>query len=288
MYFFLRLLSRIPLRLLYVISTALSIPLGVVYRRRLVKANLRRVFPEKNEKEINQVMRAFYKNFCDVVVEVLKATTMPEKDLSNRIKFLNPEVIKDQQRLGKSVLFYASHQCNWEWMALASGSNLTVPGDVIYKPLMDKKADRFIYNMRSRFGGRPISKDRAAREILRLKNEHRIIGLVADQSPPREHVHWSHFFGIETDFYPGLVQLPYLMQVPAVFGRILRKKRGYYEVELVKIGEPPYAKGDFSVLKNYIRETEQVIKDQPEGYLWTHNRWKHTRNENEEIINFPE
>lgn len=222
----------------------------------------------------------------DVVVEVLKGTTIAESELAKRVVFKNPEIVFEQQSANKSVLFYASHQCNWEWMALASRSHLTAPGDVIYKPLENKRTDDFIFNMRARFGGRPIAKDQAAREILRLKNEHRIIGLVADQSPPRDNVHWAHFFGVETDFYPGLVQLPYLMQVPAVFGRIVRIKRGYYEVELIKIGEPPYEKGDFTVLQNYIKETERLIEDYPEDYLWTHNRWKHTREENEEIINF--
>ncbi|MEM9340763.1 MAG: lysophospholipid acyltransferase family protein [Bacteroidota bacterium] len=287
MFFILKLFSRLPLRLLYFIASLLKFPLQVIYRRKLVVKNLKMIFKNHSEDQINQIVKDFYKGFCDVVVEILKATTISEKEISRRVRFVNPEIIFQAKEKSESILFYASHQCNWEWMALASGANLTVPGDVIYKPLQNENADQFIYTMRSRFGGKPISKDKAAREILRLKGKHRIIGLVADQSPPREHVHWAHFLGVETDFYPGLVQLPYLMQAPAVFGRITKAKRGFYEVELIKIGEPPYEKDDFSVLQNYIRETERLIEDHPEDYLWTHNRWKHTREENEEIINFP-
>lgn len=276
-----------PLRLLYLFASCLSFPLQRLYRQKLVHQNLRSIFPDRSELQIREISTKFYRGFCDVVVEVLKATSISEREIAKRVKFINPEIIYEAKEKNQALLFYASHQCNWEWMALASRAHLKIPGDVIYKPLQDKKADQFIYNMRSRFGGRPISKDIAAREILRLKNQHRIIGLVADQSPPRENVHWAHFFGLETDFYPGLVQLPYLMQVPAVFGRIVRVNRGYYEVELIKIGEPPYTKGDFSILQNYIRESERLIEDFPQDYLWTHNRWKHVREENEEIINFP-
>ncbi len=275
----------LPLQLLYVFSWCLSFPLRAFYRRKLVINNLKKVFPAKNENQIKILADRFYRNFSDVVVEVLKASSISEKEIAKRIQFKNPEIAFEQQRKQQALLFYASHQCNWEWMALASGIHLTVPGDVIYQPLENEKVDKFIFNMRSRFGGQPIAKDNGARKILKLKNQHKIIGLASDQSPPRDHVHWSYVFGIETDFYPGLVQLPYLMQAPAVFGKMVRIRQGYYEVELVKIGEPPYEKGDYSVLKNYIKEMEKLVEGSPEDYLWTHNRWKHTREENEEIIN---
>lgn len=286
MFFIVKLISRLPLRLLYVIAWFFSFPLRVFYRRKLVSSNLRRIFPEKSEKEIAKITNQFYRNFADVVVEILKASTISEKEINRRVKYLNPEISFEEQKKGKSLLIFTTHQCNWEWLALASGGQLSVPGDPIYKPLQNPEADKFMYDLRAKFGGVPLSKDKAGRELLRSRDQHRIIGIVADQSPPREHVHWAHLFGIESDFYPGLVQLPYLMQATAVFARGVRKKRGFYELELIKIGEPPYEKNDFTVLQNYIKELEKSIKDHPADYLWTHNRWKHTRDQNEEIINF--
>ncbi len=286
MFFLLKLISKSPLWLLYGLSSVLAIPLSFFYRRKLVLKNLAKAFPEKSKKELEKIANKFYRNFADVVVEALKSYSISEKELARRVTFSGTQIFFDLKEKRKPILFFASHQCNWEWMALASRSQLSVPGDVIYKPLQNKKADDFIYKLRSRFGGRPISKDFAAREIIRLIDDHRIIGLVADQSPPRDHVHWSYFFNQETDFYPGLVTLPYLMQAPAVFGRMTRTKRGHYHVEMIPIGEPPYQKGDLAILQRYIEETERSIRDHPADYLWTHNRWKHTREENEEIINF--
>ena len=54
-------------------------------------------------------------------------------------------------------------------------------------------------------------------------------------------------------------------------------KRGYYEVELIKIAEPPYEKGNFDMIENYIKATEEVIKKDPAGWLWSHKRWKKKR-----------
>ena len=288
MFFLLKLISRSPLWLLYAFASVLSFPLRIFYRRKLVINNLKRAFPEKDSKQLNEIANKFYKRFSEILVETLKSATISEKEIAKRVVFKNPEIFIRHKEAGKSVLIYASHQCNWEWMAMGGRTYFPIPGDPIYKPLQNKKADKFIYDIRSRFGSKPLSKDIAAREILRQKDTFRIIGLVADQSPPRDHVFWTHFFGQETDFYPGLVTLPYLMQAATVFCRIKRIKRGYYEVEVVDIGHPPFEKKDYSVLKNYIEETEKLISQAPENYLWTHNRWKHTRLENEEIINFSE
>lgn len=286
MFFLLKQLSRLPLPILYFFAGILSLFLRIFYRRRLVRINIQRALPDAHPQLISKIAIQFYKRFSDILVEVLKARTISRKELDRRIRFINPEITFELQKENKPLLFFASHQCNWEWMAQASGIKLSVPGDVIYKPLDNKQADAFSRKIRSRFGGNPIPKDSAAREILQSKNQHRIIGLVADQSPPRNHVYWAKFLGLETDFYPGLVQLPYLMQAEAVFGRITREKRGYYNVELVPIGHPPYEKGDTSVLRRYIEEVEKLITENPADYLWSHNRWKHTRMENEEMINF--
>jgi len=252
----------------------------------MVLKNLSKVFPEKSIKELNKITDHFYKNFVDVTIEILKASSISRKSLEQRISYVNAEISFKLKEENKPLLIFCAHQGNWEWAAQASSIYLSAPGDVIYKPLQDPNADKFANDMRSKFGGKALSKDTAARELLRSKNSHRVIGVVADQSPPRNHVYWANFCGIESDFYPGLIQLPYLMQAEAVFSKITRIKKGHYEVELVPIGSPPYKKGDTQVLKRYIEETEKQIRAYPQDYLWTHNRWKHTREENEELINF--
>lgn len=281
-----RLLSRLPLGVLYALADLLWYPVKRLYRRPLVLQNIQSVFPNYSSQQVEKITDQFYRRFLEVVAEIIKAYTISEEELRKRVHFTNPELTFDLQTAQKPLLFFAAHQCNWEWMALASGLHLSTSGSVVYKPLQSKKADHFVKTVRSRFGGSPISKEAAPRQLLQLRNQHCIIGLVADQSPPRQKVYWAYAFGKESAFYPGLVQLPYMMQAHAVFGRIKRKKRGYYEVELSPIGSPPYAKNDKTVLRRYIEEMEQLIQDSPEDYLWTHNRWKHSRTDKEEMITF--
>ena len=74
LFFFLYLLSLLPLRLLYFISDLLFFPLfhWIKYRRKVVQRQLEECFPEKSQKEREDIERRFYHFFCDYLMEVIK------------------------------------------------------------------------------------------------------------------------------------------------------------------------------------------------------------------------
>jgi KDO2-lipid IV(A) lauroyltransferase len=72
----------------------------------------------------------------------------------------------------------------------------------------------------------------------------------------------------------GTNQLALLTQYPALYYRIRKVKRGYYEAFPSVAGEPPYDKESTVVIENYVRLVEQWIIENPSGWLWSHNRWK--------------
>ena len=64
LFFFLRLFSRLPLRVHYLFSDGILFPLAyhvIRYRRKLVSRQLADSFPEKNEQERKQIEKRFYK-----------------------------------------------------------------------------------------------------------------------------------------------------------------------------------------------------------------------------------
>ena len=87
----LKLLSRLPLRVHYLLSDVLLYPLVfhvVRYRRRLVRRQLAECFPEKSEQERRQIMRRFYHFLCDYIVETLKMQTMSHDELRQLVPFV--------------------------------------------------------------------------------------------------------------------------------------------------------------------------------------------------------
>lgn len=274
---FLKLLSRIPLGVLYLLSKLVYfITFHIVgYRKKVVYKNLKNAFPQKSDKEVKTIAREFYKRFSDFIVEALKGITISSAELNRRVKFINVEVLEPYRSRNQSVVVLASHQFNWEWGLLAGCLQLPFPIDVIYQKLSSQAFDKLMLSTRSRFGGNPIEKDSALLEIMRRKNRLKALGIVADQSPtPDAPKHWTHFLNQETAFYLGAQQISRVTKYPAFFMKVKNIKRGKYEVELINIGLPPYEKNGFDIIENYARETEKAINEDPAGWLWSHRRWK--------------
>jgi KDO2-lipid IV(A) lauroyltransferase len=102
------------------------------------------------------------------------------------------------------------------------------------------------------------------------------VAIVADQYPgqKKDKKYIINFLNQETAFFQGANQLASLTQFPVMYGAVEKVKRGYYEVTMVPIAEPPYEKETPVIIENYACEAERVIRQHPSGWLWTHRRWK--------------
>ncbi|UII27888.1 lysophospholipid acyltransferase family protein [Fulvivirga maritima] len=274
--FIIKLLSRLPLWFLYGVSDVLFFVVYYVvgYRKKVVYQNLKNSFPEKTEQERKAIAKAFYHRFMDFAVETLKAFTISEKTLMKHVKMVNFEMLNDELAKGKSAVVMATHQFNWELASQASCVYLSYPVDAVYQTLSNASFNKLMYDTRARFGGEPIDKSKILRTILKTKERVRVIAMVADQSPRRKSTkYWTTFLNQDTAFFTGAEQLAQTLNFPVLFFRVTRPKRRQYQVEFVKLGEPPYEK-NHDIVEAYARETERLIRDEPEGYLWTHKRWK--------------
>ncbi|NNE02797.1 MAG: lipid A biosynthesis acyltransferase, partial [Eudoraea sp.] len=62
-----------------------------------------------------------------------------------------------------------------------------------------------------------------------------------------------------------------------VFMKVSKVKRGYYQVEFIPITTHGKETKEHEITEQFLRLTEQQIKERPEHYLWTHRRWKHRK-----------
>ncbi len=279
----LRLLSRLPLWVLYIFSDVLFL-LGyhlLRYRRDVVRKNLKNSFPEKSPTELLRIEKEFYHNLCDYPVETLKLLTMSREEVLRRMKYTNPAVIEFLAAEGKSMIYLTAHQFNWEWLLAGVCLNTTPPLYYVYQSQSSAFFDNFSNIIRMRFGAQPIKRDKVGREAIKKKGALHSIALLADQFPglDNDKRYWTNFLNQDTAFFQGINQLAIITQYPVIFFVSRKLGRGYYENELIRIAEPPYAKNDLSIVENYIKATEKIIREQPEGWLWSHDRWKVTRAE---------
>ncbi len=276
--FVLRWLSRLPFPALYAFSDFLFfISYYLIgYRKGLVLKNLKNSFPEKSEAEIKRIQKDFYHNLCDYAVETIKLLSISPEELKQRLVYKNPEIVKQFSDKNQSILLLTSHQFNWEWLLTSGCLYLPLGVDFVYQRQSNKTFNEFSLLSRTRFGAYPIERSQVGRETIKRKGVLRGIAVMADQFPGHHDnkKYWSQFLNQKTAFYLGLGQLASLTQYPAVFFGVKKIKRGYYETEGFVVSQPPYGKESQQIVEDYIKAIEQTIKQQPAGWLWSHNRWK--------------
>jgi KDO2-lipid IV(A) lauroyltransferase len=245
------------------------------YRRKLVQKNLKNSFPEKTATELFNIEKQFYSNLCDYAVETLKLLTISAEELKRRMVTKNPQAAQRNFSNNQSTIMMASHQFNWEW--LLTGSSFVYPTiDFVYQPVKSEFFNKLSLISRTRFGAYAIKRKEVARESIRRHHIVRVIAIVGDQYPgyDRDKKYKTKFLNQDTVFFYGVNQLAILTQYPVFYNEIRKVRRGYYEVTNVPIATPPYAKDSETVIENYVKAVEKLIRENPAEWLWSHNRWK--------------
>ena len=253
----------------------------VQYRRRVVEKNLRLSFPEKTQAERQAIARAFYHRFCDTIVEIIYGYRCPDAEMRERVVFENMEEVNRLVDAAGGGIFMLAHMGNWEWQA--SVQQWVTPGVKelnIYRRLKSQPMDRLMLAVRAKRGGECVEKQRVLREMVRYRSEHQpvTIGLLGDQKPRPEVTRtWLEFLHQETGFLDGGEVLGRKFGYPVFYAYITSSRRGYYTTRMIPIGADPKNTTEGEITTAYARLLEQNIQEQPELWLWTHNRWKWKR-----------
>jgi len=272
-----RLVARIPLRALYGVAGFLGwLAFRVFpYRERLVRENLTRAFPDFDEARLRSVMRGYYLGFAQMLVEVIKAVTLPADEIRRRVRIVNLEAARTLLEQGQSVLLVAAHQCNWEWMLLALSIELGYPLDAAYKPLVDNWAEREMRKVRTRFGCRLVPAQDLLPDIIKRRGVVRAVAMVADQEPTTsEHKYWTGFLNRDTAFYLGPEEIARVTGFPVFFVAMRRTARGHYEMQFEPLASAGQSLPAGALTERYARRVEEQIRSAPRDWPWSHKRWK--------------
>lgn len=276
-------LSLLPLRFLYLFSDLLYYPLYycIRYRRKVVRQNLCSSFPDRNLNEIVRIEKGFYSFFCDYLVETIKLFSISKKQMRKRMQFEGLEQVTEAFNSGKSCSLYLGHYCNWEWISsLPMHLESTEICAQIYHPLENSTFDQLFLHMRGRFGAHSIEMDETFRTILgwNKKNQKNIVGYISDQVPGYNNIHyWTDFLNHDTPVFTGAERISRIADCTVFYLDICRTKRGYYKARLVKIADSLRTLPKFYATEQYFRLLESTIQREPQYWLWSHKRWKRTR-----------
>ena len=283
LYPILYLISILPFRILYAFSDFLYLIIFRVfgYRKKVVIANLKLVYPDKSEKELKQITKLFYHHLCDMMVESIKSITISAESMRAHFTFKNIELIKELEAKNRSIVLMCAHYGSWEWIFILQ-TYVSHKGYAVYKKLSNPYFDKLFKRVRAKYNSHLITTKETIPTLIKSKEngELTINGFVSDQSP-RIHKthHWGNFMGIDIPVFTGAEMLAKKLDMSVVFFKVKRLKRGYYETTFELMAENPLEYPDYEITDDFLKRVEKQIHEAPQYYLWTHKRWKH-RNKN--------
>ncbi len=270
------LVSLLPLRILYIFSDGLyGLTFYVFkYRRDVVMNNLLIAFPEKTEKERRAIAKKFYKNLVDMLIETIKMISVSDKYLARRFK-ANWDVINNVYPTGKNVQVHLGHNFNWEWGNAVFVHNTPFKLLAVYMPITNKIFDRLFYRLRTRGGAIFLRATHMKEDFLPYRDVQYSLGLIADQNPGHPgNSWWFNFFGKPTPFLRGPAKSAIVNNAAIVFAFIHKPRRGYYEAFFELSALDPASSTELELTQKFVHYLENVIRQYPEMWLWSHRRWK--------------
>ncbi|MGW8314394.1 MAG: lysophospholipid acyltransferase family protein [Bacteroidales bacterium] len=279
-YFAIWLLHILPGPVFYLFSDFFSFFTHRVvgYRKKVVRENLRKSFPQYSLRQLRETERKFYRHLCDLILESAVVHFYSEKQLLDKISCRNPELLDHYYKEGRPMIAVTGHYGNWEYLTnLGIISSYQEMG--AYKPLRNPYFDRMVRKNREKFRAVTAPMEQIARKMFRFERDGvpTLTIFLGDQRPMFHQIqYWTKFMGQDTPMFLGAEKLARKLNAVVVFLKVRKTGRGHYEVEVVPVCDDPGSTKPYEITEKHVRALEDLIREEPAYWLWSHRRWKHT------------
>lgn len=244
----------------------------IKYRIGVTRSNLANAFPEKSDEERMVIEKKFYHHFAEVFVDTFTLTGVSARAVSKRITYDTTTAYND-----RSWICAMAHYGSWEYAVgyAKQTGNLLLPA---YRPLYNKPVDQLMYHARSRFGAEPVAMNNVIKRVIECNRVDRkfVLALIADQTPPwYDRKYWYTFLNQDTTFFQGMGKIAIKYKLPILFLDIKKTKRGFYTASFEEIYNGTDDMTVEEITSIYAKRLEQMIRECPELWMWSHKRWKH-------------
>lgn len=273
-------LGWLPFWFLYLLSDGLYWLLYklIGYRKKVVRTNLSNAFPNKSEKELKAIEEKFYHHLFDLLIESIKGFSLSKETLLKRQQLALPNILQSTIAKGRSIIVVGGHYGNWEWGGMSASYYVGTDSIILYSPVKNKYIDAYIKRSRGMFETHFWASHKAPRAFKAFKDQKAAFILIADQSPSNpKRAHWMPFLNQDTAILKGPAAYAKQYNLPLLFIDIQRIKRGYYKMEASVLTENPTEYTTEELTRLHVKKLEEVIQQRPELWLWSHRRWKHSR-----------
>lgn len=251
-------------------------------RKEIALINLRLCFPEKDDKEINQLCKKSFESLGMSAIETLMAWFLPNwrfKRIS--FEFHNKDTFEKAYNEKKPIILMGGHFTPMEMIGRYVGMNYPRL-HLVYQKHKSPFFEYLMTSSRGRYTHKIERKD--VRGMLRTLKNGNVLWYAPDQDLGNERSLFVPFFNIPC---ATVVAIPWIAKKTGALMAMghFRRKEDYsgYVLALDQYDEH-YATGDdYKDTLRYNQYLESVIRKYPDQYLWQHRRFK-TRPEGEKKI----
>lgn len=247
-------------------------------RKETTIQNLTHAFPEFDQKKIKKITFGCYKSFAITLIEILYMPWISENEIRKMVKCDNFDLLNKRHSEGKGLILLSAHFGNWEFGANSVAMQMNQKILVVVKPLRNPFVTDWMNKRRTKWNNDVVSLGISIRQIYKALKQNNIVGLVADQRGSQDSIKLE-FFGRKTSVQIGPAVLAIKTGAPLIYIIPVREKDFSYKAEIVEISTENLPESEEEKIEEITRRStqylEKIISENPEQWLWMHNRWKH-------------
>lgn len=245
---------------------------------------LRTAFPDWDEEKLYKTARKSFEHMCMGFGELALMPKLSNDDVFNIARTHGYEHVEEALAQGKGMVALAAHIGGWEFV-LASGAVRGYKTHALVRSLDNKLLDRAVEKYREDKGAIMVPRSGISlRKVYKaIKTNHPVAFLIDQNWVSKDRI-FVDFFGKPAATAPGAISLALKTGAPVVCSYDLRRDDLSHDVYIEKFEIEMKESEEETLRYNTAKFTkffENVIRENPEQWLWAHARWRSVPSEEE-------
>jgi len=245
--------------------------------RRIITQNIRFLFPDADDDFVDETARYCFKNLLLNFLQMMENSHLSIEELSKRITFDNPEIIKLAQEKGRPIVFATGHFGRWELAGIAI-SALVKPTMIVYKQMKNDYFQEYLNESRGRFGIKSTEKHGALRPLMKQLKEGNSISLLVDTNLNERDGVLVDFFGHPTRTTTTTADLARKYNALIIPGFIVTDDEENFILKFadpIEVAQTDDIEADIKeATQKQVTALENIMKEYPQLWFWCHKRFK--------------
>ncbi len=248
--------------------------IGPLFRsKKIIHSNIKKVFPNISFEDEVRLIKSMWNNYGRVFAEYVFIKNFRTGNLYSNIKIEGQEILNEIKNKNKQVIFVSGHLSNFELMAMhleKTGIRLAAIyrplNNIFLNPIMERIRKKYICKMQIKKGIGGMKK------LINLKKKNFSTALMIDQRVSEGIL--SNFFNHKALTTTIPAQLIKKFNIPVVPVYIERIEKINFRLIIKNPILFSKERTIEEITEQLNAELEKMIIQNPEQWIWSHNRWR--------------